>query len=135
VLLSPACASMDMYRNYAHRAEAFRRRRARASKGRPPDVATLDAPRRLPSEIDLALLWSTLILLVIGMVMVYSASMATAEAGRQTGNQPAYFLVRHAVFLIIGLVAAGGFPGAAVDLAALVAVAVSSPVSCCWRWC
>jgi UDP-N-acetylmuramoylalanine--D-glutamate ligase len=23
VLLSPACASMDMYRDYAHRAEAF----------------------------------------------------------------------------------------------------------------
>jgi cell division protein FtsW len=46
-------------------------------------------------------------LLVIGMVMVYSASMATAEAGRMTGNQPAYFLMRHAVFLIIALVAAG----------------------------
>ena len=69
-------------------------------------LRALDAPRRLPSEIDLALLWSTLLLLVIGMVMVYSASMATAEAGRQTGNQPAYFLVRHAVFLCIGLVAA-----------------------------
>jgi cell division protein FtsW len=41
-------------------------------------------------------------LLVIGMVMVYSASMATAEAGAMTGNQPAYFLVRHAVFLAIG---------------------------------
>lgn len=66
----------------------------------------LNAPRRLPSEIDLALLWSTLLLLLIGMVMVYSASMATAEAGRLTGNQPAYFLVRHAVFLVIGLVAA-----------------------------
>ena len=70
-------------------------------------LGTLDSPRRLPSEIDLALLWSTLMLLVIGMVMVYSASMATAEAARMTGNQPAYFLLRHAVFLIIALVAAG----------------------------
>jgi cell division protein FtsW len=43
-------------------------------------LRTFDTPRRLPSEIDLALLWSTLILLLIGMVMVYSASMAIAEA-------------------------------------------------------
>jgi cell division protein FtsW len=70
-------------------------------------LRTLDMPRRLPSEIDLALLWSTLLLLVIGMVMVYSASMATAEAGRATGNQSTYFLLRHAAFLIIALVAAG----------------------------
>jgi cell division protein FtsW len=70
-------------------------------------LRALDGPRRLPSEIDLALLWSTLMLLVIGMVMVYSASMATAEAGRSTGNQSTYFLVRHGVFLIIALVAAG----------------------------
>ncbi|MCB1931320.1 MAG: putative lipid II flippase FtsW [Candidatus Accumulibacter sp.] len=69
-------------------------------------LQTFDTPRRLPSEIDLALLWSTLILLVIGMVMVYSASMATAEAARGTGNQAAYYLVRHAVFLTIGLLAA-----------------------------
>ncbi|RDE50433.1 MAG: putative lipid II flippase FtsW [Candidatus Accumulibacter meliphilus] len=69
-------------------------------------LSTFDTPRRLPSEIDLALLWSTLILLLIGMVMVYSASMATAEAARATGHQPAYYLVRHAVFLIIGLLAA-----------------------------
>ncbi|HAY26820.1 MAG TPA: putative lipid II flippase FtsW, partial [Candidatus Accumulibacter sp.] len=60
-----------------------------------------------PSEIDLALLWSTLVLLVIGMVMVYSASMATAEAARQTGNQSSYFLIRHGVFVIVALVAAG----------------------------
>jgi cell division protein FtsW len=98
-------------------------------------LGTLDSPRRLPSEIDLALLWSTLMLLVIGMVMVYSASMATAEAGRQTGNQPAYFLVRHAVFLIIALVAAASpfrsryRPGNAGRRGS------SWPVSCCWRWC
>jgi cell division protein FtsW len=70
-------------------------------------LRTLDRPRRLPSEIDLALLWSTLVLLVIGMVMVYSASMATAEAARQTGNQASYFLIRHGVFLIFALVVAG----------------------------
>ncbi|MEF8753196.1 MAG: putative lipid II flippase FtsW [Accumulibacter sp.] len=70
-------------------------------------LRTLDRPRRLPSEIDLALLWSTLVLLVIGMVMVYSASMATAEAARQTGNQSSYFLIRHGVFLILALVAGG----------------------------
>jgi len=95
-------------------------------------LGTLGSPRRLPSEIDLALLWSTLMLLVIGMVMVYSASMATAEAGRQTGNQPAYFLVRHSLFPG----AACGFsdhctgrrrchlPDPAIDLATLVAVAL-----------
>jgi cell division protein FtsW len=69
-------------------------------------LPTLDAPRRMPAEVDLALLWSALILLVTGMVMVYSASIAIAEVGRFTGNQPAYYLVRHGVFLVIGLVAA-----------------------------
>lgn len=70
-------------------------------------VPALDAPRRAPSEVDLTLLWSGLILLLIGMVMVYSASIAIAEAGRFTGNHPTYYLVRHGVFLAIGLVAAG----------------------------
>ncbi|MEF8701022.1 MAG: putative lipid II flippase FtsW [Candidatus Accumulibacter sp. UW26] len=69
-------------------------------------LPSLGAERRMPSEIDLALLWSTLVLLVIGMVMVYSASMATAEAARQTGHQPTYYLIRHAVFLVAALVAA-----------------------------
>ena len=69
-------------------------------------LPALDAPRRMPAEVDLALLWSALILLLMGMVMVYSASIATAEGGRFTGHQPAYYLVRHGVFLVIGLVAA-----------------------------
>ncbi|WP_263768914.1 putative lipid II flippase FtsW [Propionivibrio soli] len=69
-------------------------------------VPAIDAPRRMPAEVDLALLWSSLILLMIGLIMVYSASVAIAEGGRMTGNQPAYFLVRHGVFLAVGLVAA-----------------------------
>jgi cell division protein FtsW len=68
-------------------------------------IAALDAPRRQIDEIDHALLWSVLALLFAGMVMVYSASIATAEGSRFAGHQPAYFLVRHAVFLAIGVIA------------------------------
>ncbi|MBS1191480.1 MAG: cell division-specific peptidoglycan biosynthesis regulator FtsW [Rhodocyclaceae bacterium] len=69
-------------------------------------MSALDAPRRQVAEIDYVLLWSTLLLLFCGLVMVYSASIATAEGGRFTNHQPAYFLVRHGIFLSIGLVAA-----------------------------
>lgn len=69
-------------------------------------LRTWDAPARTPAEVDPALLWSALLLLVAGMVMVYSSSIAIAEGGRFTAHQPTYFLVRHAVFLCIGLVAA-----------------------------
>ncbi len=70
-------------------------------------LPAFDAPRRMPAEIDLTLLWSSVVLLMIGMVMVYSASIAIADAGRASGNQPMFFLVRHGVFLAIGLVSAG----------------------------
>jgi cell division protein FtsW len=70
-------------------------------------LPALDATRRLPSEVDPALLWSVLILMLLGMVMVYSASIAIADAGQYTGNHPAYFLVRHSVFLAVGLIAGG----------------------------
>ncbi|HZX31722.1 MAG TPA: putative lipid II flippase FtsW [Rhodocyclaceae bacterium] len=66
----------------------------------------IDAPRRQVAEIDYMLLWSGLLLLFIGLVMVYSASIATAEGSRAFSHQPAYFLVRHGVFLCIALVAA-----------------------------
>ncbi len=69
-------------------------------------MSVLDAPRREVAEIDHALLWGALVLLLGGMVMVYSASIATAEAGRFTGNQPAYYLVRQGIFLGVGLVGA-----------------------------
>ena len=69
-------------------------------------IGALDSPRRQVAEIDYALLWSVLILLFAGLVMVYSASIAIAEGGRFTGHQPAYYLVRHGIFLCIGLVAA-----------------------------
>jgi cell division protein FtsW len=69
--------------------------------------SALDARLRRTPEIDLTLLWSGLILLLLGTVMVYSASIAIAEAGKYTGNHPAYFLIRHSVFLVVGLIAGG----------------------------
>jgi cell division protein FtsW len=58
------------------------------------------------SEVDLNLLWSALGLLMIGLVMVYSASIATAEGSKSFANNPTYFLMRHGVFLMVGLTAA-----------------------------
>lgn len=57
-----------------------------------------------PAELDPLLLWPALFLLLFGLVMVYSASIATAEGSQYTGHQPTYFLVRHGIFLAIGLV-------------------------------
>ena len=60
-------------------------------------------PGRRDSTLDLALLWSAVLLGAIGLVMVYSASIAMAEAERFTGFRPSYFLVRHSIYLIVGL--------------------------------
>jgi len=69
-------------------------------------VSRLMRPEEPPRELDLMLIWSSLALLLLGLVMVYSASIATAEGSRFTGNQQYYFLIRHAVFLVIGMVVA-----------------------------
>ena len=60
------------------------------------------APR---AELDLSLFWSVVLLLAIGLVMVYSASIAMAEAEKISGYRAHYFLVRHAIYLALGIVA------------------------------
>ena len=60
-------------------------------------------PARRESSLDQALLWSALLLGALGVVMVYSASIAMAEAERFTGFRPSFFLVRHSVYVAIGL--------------------------------
>ena len=62
-------------------------------------------PRRMP-VVDASLAWATLLLLALGVVMVYSSSIAMAEASRHTGFRPWYFLARHAAFVTVGLAAA-----------------------------
>jgi cell division protein FtsW len=58
-------------------------------------------PARL--GVDQGLLWSALLLAALGLVMVYSASIAMAEAERFTGYRPGYFLARHAAYLGVGV--------------------------------
>jgi len=67
--------------------------------------AALKRPTRLPLY-DESLVWSTVLLLALGLVMVYSSSIAVAEASRITGFQPQFYLVRHAGFLVVSLLAA-----------------------------
>ncbi len=62
--------------------------------------------RIVSSSYDQSLLWVTLLLLGLGLVMVYSSSIALAEADKATGHQASYYLVRHAVYLLISLAAA-----------------------------
>ena len=57
------------------------------------------------SEYDNLLIWVFVALLTIGLVMVYSASIATAEGSKFTGHQPTYYLMRHTMFVVVGLVA------------------------------
>jgi cell division protein FtsW len=58
------------------------------------------------AEYDRSLAWAALLLAATGLVMVYSASIATAEASRYTGNNAGWYLARHGVFLGTALMAA-----------------------------
>jgi cell division protein FtsW len=60
-------------------------------------------PARRASSLDPALLWSAVLLAAVGLVMVYSASIAMADAERFTGFRPSYFLVRHTIYMAVGL--------------------------------
>jgi cell division protein FtsW len=67
--------------------------------------ATLNTTRRIVAEYDNVLLWIVTALLSIGLVMVYSASIDTAEAGKYTHYQPTYYLVRQGIFILAGVAA------------------------------
>lgn len=53
------------------------------------------------AEFDQVLIWSAVILLSLGLIMVYSASIAIAEV--QFGeDRSQHYLIRHAIYLVIG---------------------------------
>ncbi len=71
-------------------------------------VSLVKTGKRPPqTQFDELLIWVFVALLSIGFVMVYSASIATAEASKFTGNQASYYLIRHGIFIVIGVIAGG----------------------------
>src|SRR4051812_16859185 len=56
-------------------------------------------------EFDYVVISVAGLLFALGLIMVYSSSIAIAEGGRYTGNQATYYLVRHGIFLFLGIMA------------------------------
>ncbi len=69
-------------------------------------AAMLNRDRMNSPIYDQGLLWVVLILLGLGLVMVYSASIAIAESEKVVSYNSTYYLVRQAIFLVVSLTAA-----------------------------
>ena len=67
--------------------------------------ATAMKTQHAKPDYDQGLLWVTLLLLALGLVMVYSASIAIAGANRYTGHQESYYLMRHLIYLAVSVTA------------------------------
>jgi cell division protein FtsW len=88
-----------------------------------------DAKPRAPvAEFDAVLGWTAVLLLAIGLVMVYSSSIAIAEASRATGRDALYYLTRHAAFIGVGTLA--GLVAFQIPLRALQPLALPLFIAC-----
>ena len=66
----------------------------------------LDRERINSPSYDQGFLWAVLCLLGISLVMVYSASIAIAEADKAVGHNSSYYLVHQAAFMLVAITAA-----------------------------
>ncbi len=70
-----------------------------------PVAASHLAKRSRMMEYDQPLIWVTLILMLFGMVMVYSASISLPDSPKYANYKSTHFLVRQAMFIGVSLVA------------------------------
>lgn len=66
-------------------------------------VSGVKPTRSRMMEYDQPLLWMAIVLLALGLVMVYSASIALPDSPRYANYRESHFLVRHAFSLFVGL--------------------------------
>lgn len=69
-------------------------------------TAMLNRDRLNAPSYDQTLLWVVLCLLGISLVMVYSASIAIAEADKGVGHNSSYYLTHQAAFIFVAMAAA-----------------------------
>ena len=86
--------------------------RAATPQGLPVQLGNYDFARAHPSTlaslqgIDRALVWVVVALLMWGLVMVYSASIALPDNPKFSRYAPTHFLTRHAFSIVVGFVGA-----------------------------
>jgi cell division protein FtsW len=78
-------------------------------------ASMLNRERINSPNYDQGLLWVLLCLLGLGLVMVYSSSIAIAEADKIVGHNSSYYLVRQTIFILISV--AAGFTAFNVPIA------------------
>ncbi len=66
-------------------------------------VSGVKPTRSRMMEYDQPLLWVAIVLLALGLVMVYSASIALPDSPRYANYRESHFLIRHTFALFIGL--------------------------------
>jgi cell division protein FtsW len=66
-------------------------------------IGTAAARPAIEPDFDPVIIWLTASLVGLGVVMVYSASIAIAEAANYSGGQSHYYLLRHVIALAVGL--------------------------------
>ncbi|WP_114661624.1 putative lipid II flippase FtsW [Polynucleobacter necessarius] len=67
-------------------------------------VSGVEQTRSRMMEYDQLLVWAVLSLMLIGLVMVYSASITLADSPKYANYSSNYFLVRHLISLVIAIV-------------------------------
>jgi cell division protein FtsW len=92
-------------RGAAGRAATAGRRRAPAYKPSLLRSLTRDALDTGVQGFDAGLLWCVAILLMLGLVMVYSASIAVLERRNPAADASTYYLVRHSISMCIAIAA------------------------------